>query len=304
MSGYSLPVRSDTKSSSAQTSSSLALSWRVLFIATLCVTVALIATLSVVAIKVGADALSTIALVLAILAFIIQIIVFIAQSWTSGQQMLQSEQINSDTRSLLAELQESARGTNRLLAQQFDRVLERLLNTTEREVSKALPQGEVRSFRGRLERSLREDLAHLGDVDFSEYMRPAQEDDAEREEYLTTYPSEEEARADASLVSGLKLQEQLDLTEFARDEVACLHGKGIPGKWANELKVPEALLKKGLIREASKPKLLPFKQETFYELTDEGRRVARWWSGRGPRPTYLAEFNGARATGAVSGPGD
>jgi hypothetical protein len=111
---------------------------------------AAVGTLTVVATVQNVDALSTIALVLAILAFVIQIVVFVVQSWTSGQQMLQSEAINADTRSLLAELKESARGTNALLAQQYDKVLERLLAATDQTVIETVKDGDLDELRTRL----------------------------------------------------------------------------------------------------------------------------------------------------------
>src|SRR4051794_12858306 len=74
--------------------------------------VAAIAGLAVVATAKGADALSAIALPLAILAFLIQIVVFIAQAW-------QSQSVTTQTTGLLAEVQTSVRGMERLLEQRY-----------------------------------------------------------------------------------------------------------------------------------------------------------------------------------------
>ncbi|MEV6816510.1 hypothetical protein [Micromonospora sp. NPDC051296] len=78
---------------------SLTISWRMIAFSCALLAAGSTGTLAIVVPVKDVDTLSTIALALAILAFVIQIIVFIAQSWTSGQQMLQSQAINSDTRS-------------------------------------------------------------------------------------------------------------------------------------------------------------------------------------------------------------
>lgn len=93
----------------------LTVSWSIIAFSATMLAVASTATLAVIATINDVDSLSTIALVLAILAFVIQIVVFIAQAWTSNQQMLQSQVLNADTRTLLVELQESARATNYLM---------------------------------------------------------------------------------------------------------------------------------------------------------------------------------------------
>jgi hypothetical protein len=61
---------------------------------------ACLVSLAVVASIEDADGLSTVALALAILAFAIQIVVYIAQANTATQQMVRSEQLNSDTGAL------------------------------------------------------------------------------------------------------------------------------------------------------------------------------------------------------------
>jgi hypothetical protein len=100
---------------SRRQSATISVSWSGLAFAAGALALASTSSLAIVATIVKADALSTIALALAILSFIIQIGLFIAQSWTSGQQVLHSEELNSDTRAILAEVRENARGTNQMI---------------------------------------------------------------------------------------------------------------------------------------------------------------------------------------------
>jgi len=94
------------------------------------VAIAALAALAVVADSKNADGLATIALALAILAFVVQILVFIAQAQTSHQQMLQSEELNTETRSLLSEVQTTARATETLVREQFREVLKALIEAS------------------------------------------------------------------------------------------------------------------------------------------------------------------------------
>jgi hypothetical protein len=84
---------------------------------------ACLASLAIVSHVRNADGLATIALSLAILAFAIQIIVFAAQAQTAAQQSVQSEQLNADTRSLLSEVQTTARSTEAMVGEQFRELL-------------------------------------------------------------------------------------------------------------------------------------------------------------------------------------
>src|SRR5262249_3663884 len=124
--------------------------WSHVALAAIMVTIASLSTLTVIAAIQNVDTLATVALVLAILAFIIQIVVFIAQSWTSGQQMLQSQTINAETKSLLSQLREGARAANDLVTRQFDRVLEQVLSAATDELSKADGSLDVQGLRERL----------------------------------------------------------------------------------------------------------------------------------------------------------
>jgi hypothetical protein len=72
----------------------------------------------------GVDALTTIALVLAIVAFTIQIFLFVVQSQASSEQRVRSEQLNTQTRALLAEVRATAQATQAMVSQQFNQLLQ------------------------------------------------------------------------------------------------------------------------------------------------------------------------------------
>ncbi len=110
--------------------------------------VACLGTLAIVADQNNADALSTIALALAVLAFSVQIIVYVAQAATSHQQMLRSEQLNTETSSLLVDVRGSADATQLLVREQFSNVLSAFIEGVNRTVEhKPDPQKKRRQLR-------------------------------------------------------------------------------------------------------------------------------------------------------------
>ncbi|MEU7760192.1 hypothetical protein [Micromonospora aurantiaca (nom. illeg.)] len=143
-----------------QPSATVTLKWSVVAFASSSVALSAVGTLTVVAWYKNVDGLSTIALLLAILAFILQIVVFIAQSWTSGQQMVQSQAINADTRALLSELRESTNNTNQMLNQQYDKMLDRFVFTAEKTVGASVKGADGIDFE-KLRERLQEDLSQV-----------------------------------------------------------------------------------------------------------------------------------------------
>ena len=109
--------------------------------------VAISASLLVVALLVGSgialgvndlDALTTTALVLAVIAFVTQLIMFIATSWTSSQQMLQSQSLNSETSRLLNDTRNTLQEMSAIAGERFDRVLDRALGDTREAVAESV----------------------------------------------------------------------------------------------------------------------------------------------------------------------
>lgn len=99
-----------------------------LAIVLMCVTVASLASLVVVATTKEADALSTVALALAVLAFAAQLIVTITQAQSSAEQTRDTFRINSETKAVLADIQAQAKALVALQSNQFDKLLDRAIN--------------------------------------------------------------------------------------------------------------------------------------------------------------------------------
>jgi hypothetical protein len=87
-----------------------------------------LAALSIITAVKDVDVLSTIALSLAIIAFGVQLLVTTAQNQNTAQQSVRSEQLNTQTRTLLAEMQTTARGTETMVREQFGQLLRAFLD--------------------------------------------------------------------------------------------------------------------------------------------------------------------------------
>ncbi|MEU1884218.1 hypothetical protein ABZ491_01880 [Micromonospora rifamycinica] len=117
-------------------------SWLSLGLLVLAVTSA--GTLSVVVGIKDVDILSTVALALAVLAFAAQLIVSLAQAQGSAQQLTQTERVNSETRSALAEVKSTANALLTNQSDQFNQVLSALLRSaTEDAVREATEASAV-----------------------------------------------------------------------------------------------------------------------------------------------------------------
>ena len=77
----------------------LTIPWSRVSLGLMVITAASLGSLVVVATIKEADVLSTVALALAVLAFAAQLVISIAQGQAANQQLLQSERINTETRS-------------------------------------------------------------------------------------------------------------------------------------------------------------------------------------------------------------
>ncbi|MGY4900428.1 hypothetical protein ACWEEK_33255 [Micromonospora aurantiaca (nom. illeg.)] len=126
--------------------------WSWLSLGLLTVTIMSLGTLSVVVGIKDVDILSTIALALAVLAFAAQLIVSLAQAQGSAQQLTQTERVNSETRSALAEVKSTANALLTNQSDQFNQVLSALLRSaTEdavREAAEASSVGNAQETNG------------------------------------------------------------------------------------------------------------------------------------------------------------
>jgi hypothetical protein len=196
---------------------------------------------------VKADALSTIALALAILSFIIQIGLFIAQSWTSGQQVLHSEELNSDTRAILAEVRENARGTNQMISDQFEKVLAHLLNTTKRTVDESVKGPEAKIINQRLDREFENAMRRRNSELVRERRTPTDEERTLLAAFRS-YPSDPKELAESQeAISHLSPQGIIGLSALADDEMSALgsHGDYKKGLFSSLVRNADELLSAG-----------------------------------------------------------
>jgi hypothetical protein len=117
---------------------------------------ACLAALAFVAAVRDADALATVALALAIVAFAVQLLASASQNQSSTQQSLRSEQLNTQTRGLLSEMQTTARGTERMVREQFGQLLRAFMDA-----AKAAERGkdfDPDEFEQRLMRNMRQQI--------------------------------------------------------------------------------------------------------------------------------------------------
>jgi hypothetical protein len=119
----------------------LVLPWRRIAFGCALITIASLATLVVVTAVRQPDALSTVALALAILAFGAQLAIAIVQGQAFAEQRARFEEINADTRALLADLRATTGGVLTTVQSQFETVLRHALG-------EAIPEAVGESVEG------------------------------------------------------------------------------------------------------------------------------------------------------------
>ncbi|MEU3456730.1 hypothetical protein ABZ671_24475 [Micromonospora sp. NPDC006766] len=275
----------------AKKSGSITVSWRMVAFVCMLLAAGSTGTLAIVVPVKDVDTLSTIALALAILAFVIQIIIFVVQSWTSGQQMLQSEAINSDTRSLLTELRESAKSTNQLLANQYDKILERLLLTTERAVNETATTGAVNldELRSRLERDLRQALnEEIHSPTRSSRMDRLSSEQRARLNYLETYPRPSQLDETLHILLGLSPLALATLLKFGRDAMSSIINGRYEGFHRRDIgQAADELERLNLIAVAKDVSLRG--SEQLLVLTPAGRKAVRPLTAIGRPPLQFED---------------
>jgi hypothetical protein len=274
--------------------SNLTVSWSIIAFSAAMLAVASTATLAVIATVKDVDSLSTIALVLAILAFVIQIVVFIAQAWTSNQQMLQSQVLNADTRTLLAELQESTRATNYLITQQLDRIIDRLLVTAEQAVEESA--GDVAALRPRLRTALSDAvrqetggrLASSWDAQSPGRDVPMTMERTDALQRMLTYPSSlEEFQTAIRSLRELSSSALKGLHSLADDVVFSIEFGRRVGQLRPTVDGVDELDREGLIIPASD---YPSSAEgQAVTLSPKGESLGRLLTARGDAPPQLAD---------------
>ena len=122
-------------------SNDVVIPWQRIAFASGLVAVASLATLVVVTAVRESDVLSTVALALAILAFAAQLAIAIVQSQAAVEQRGRLEEINGDTRALLADIRATTGGVLNTVQSQFERVLRHALG-------EAIPEAVGESVEG------------------------------------------------------------------------------------------------------------------------------------------------------------
>jgi hypothetical protein len=276
-----------------RTKSNLTLSWSIIAFSAAMVAVASTATLAVIANVKNVDSLSTIALVLAILAFVIQIVVFIAQAWTSNQQMLQSQVLNADTRTLLAELQESTRATNYLITQQLDRIIGRLLVTAEQAVEESA--GDIASLRSRLRTALADAVRQETGGRLAsgwDSRRPGRDvpmtvERTKALQRMLTYPSSpEEFQAAIRSLRGLPTEALNGLHSLADDVVFSIELGRRVGQMRPTIRGFDELDQEGLVTAAPD---YPSSDVQAFTLSPKGESLGRLLTARDEAPPELAD---------------
>jgi hypothetical protein len=247
----------------------------------------------------NAEALATIALALAILAFVVQILVFIAQAQAAGQQMVQSEQLNTQTSSLLTEVQTTARSTERLVGEQFRDLLKAFvesneggkldMDTFERHLMETLE----RRMAGREAAQRAESLAARAQLGAQRpvggrAMSPAQQRRLSRARAFSIFPDEGEGKDALATLKRLATGQRKRLQEYAEDEVRSTQRGAIIGLPLGDTvgEDDQALLDNGLIAKVRAS--VSRSGALLGRLTDAGRTASRILTATGELPPWLA----------------
>jgi heme/copper-type cytochrome/quinol oxidase subunit 4 len=260
-------------------------SWRVTAISFGLVSLTLVVVLAVVASLKQVEALATIALALAVISFAIQIVLFVLESAANRQNTLEAQQLHSRTQTLLAEIGERTRGTEK----QVDTISEKLLTVI---IGKSV--AETEAIQGADAEG--SDLATRAAVRVAAVVRsessqgqeyyPRRLPDSQDDQivnHLRTFPQGKSlGRAIEVLASQLDVHDRQFLMSLARDEIRIRQEHS---EFALGIAAPPTarLSVKKLVERGDS---LPY-GEQLVRLTDEGRQIARVLTARGRPPKRI-----------------
>lgn len=289
---------------------SFSMAARTLVLAPLVVAFGSLAALAIVASVSNADALSTIALALAILAFAIQILVFVVQSQTASQQMLQSEQLNTQTRSLLAEVKTASDSMQSMLGEQFSNLLQAFTQAATT-ASGAEGKFNPEEFERRITQNIqmatagqRQDTEEAGRARRLEIARRETRTRPARDRIahlLETWPDEDKGRQAVEKVKELSPAARSRLAELGADERRSRRGGSYIGLSDHD-PGDEELSSKGLITD--------YREEIggdpilVRRLTSDGRQVACLFTATGEIPDYAKDVSLSRDQGSSASDDD
>lgn len=272
----------------------------------------------------GSDALSTVALVLAIIAFTIQIFLFVVQSQFATEQRVRSEQVHTQTRSLLAEVRTTGQATQALVSQQFNKLLEAFVTGAARTAQETKVDPE------NFERRLLANIVSAAQASSPSSVTPqrppttavrrpvddgapaAAARDAARERVRTaaagrTRPNrlksfpEQEAGGDAVATLGkLSPSERLRLQRLGRDEISSTEDGTYVGLYWTP--VDTELEQQSLVTPARVDVGQDYR--TVSRLTEQGVNVARLLTATGEIPSWAKEVVSVEPPDTGVGVGD
>lgn len=245
-----------------------------------------------------ADGLTTLALVLAVLAFLVQIFVYVFQTNASNAAVQRSDALTRRTQALLDEIRATSRSTERVLAAQFDRLLDYVVADRRPGVREATDQAaddsssdepqEPPATSDPQSQAMSEWLyaaprpRFFGDPPPG---RSASQEDQRVAAYLRAWPDRDEA---AELIPRLRSLSPLALTKLKRyvdTEIRQRReGRPVGLTKADDGSISASsaqLIDAGLVRDAG----------DRFTLTDQGRQVARLIATPkgGPTPDWFDE---------------
>jgi hypothetical protein len=262
-------------------------------------------TLAVVAKKQSADTLSTIALALAILSFSAQLIIALAQAYNGVLQVSQAGQINTDTRSSLAEIRATSNALLSTQRDQFSIVLQAALSAAipaavEDVISKDDREDVDQAETDRASKDLEERLFVRLNEALSTQRSPSKLPNLRTNrkpspiyERLITYPVEQRGKELLSILDGLSAQDAALFSRSAtliRDRAQ--RGDRRPSvllRMAGKGNATKRLIDLGLITVTDAPPSVDGAPRSRVELTDLGIEVSSLILGLGEMPSWLVK---------------
>jgi hypothetical protein len=282
----------------------LVVSWQVLAVVLALVTVASLTSLSIVATLKNVDALSTVALALAVLAFGAQLVDSVVQGQASTQQMLQSERLNAETRSLLSEVRVTSQEIRATQSGLVDRLMGHVLQAIPEaveEVAATQADGDPAA----LGQALVQDLSHrLQEEVGRAFTAPlphgpgsgVTSDDQRAINLLTSFPDEADGQRSLAVLAELSPAAKAALRDWGRFELSRRRAGLAFGRRVDleEDPSPGELLQHGLLERVDGAVALEGDEQHLI-LSELGRGVARLLLARGERPDWLRDEGSPRA---------
>jgi hypothetical protein len=276
----------------------LVVSWQVLAVVLVLVTVASLTSLSIVATIKDVDALSTVALALAVLAFGAQLVGSIVQGQTSTQQMLQSERLNAETRSLLSEVRVTSQEIRATQSGLVDRLMGHVLQAIPEaveEVAATQAEGDPAALGEALVQDLSQRLQEEVGRAFTAPLphgltSGVTSDDQRAIELLTSFPDEADGQRGLAVLAELSPAAKAALRDWGRFELSRRRAGLAFGRRVDLEEDPSLgeLLQHGLLERVDGAVALEG-DEQHLVLSELGRGVARLLLARGERPGWLRD---------------